>query len=98
LGVTHNQNGIPKVFALNQNYPNPFNPTTNIKFQLPKQTFVSLKVYDILGRVVQTVVNEQKDPGYYDINFDGSNLASGLYFYKLEAGNFVDTKKMILVK
>jgi len=85
-------------FALNQNYPNPFNPTTTIKFQIPKQAFVTIKVYDILGKLVETLVNENKDAGYYDINFDASNLASGLYIYKIEAGTFNDTKKMILIK
>ena len=97
-GVNHTQTGVPMTFALNQNYPNPFNPTTTIKFQIPKQAFLTIKVYDILGKLVETLVNENKDAGYYDINFDASNLASGLYIYKIEAGTFNDTKKMILIK
>lgn len=98
VGITHNGTGTPKVFALGQNYPNPFNPGTSIKFQLPKQAFVSIKVYDLLGRLVTTLVNENKDAGFYEVNFDASKLASGLYIYKIEAGDFTDTKKMMLIK
>ena len=97
-GITHNGTGLPNVFALNQNYPNPFNPSTSIKYQLPKQAFVTIRVYDVLGREVTTLVNETKQAGYYEANFDASKLSSGLYFYKIEAGEFTDTKKMILVK
>ncbi len=89
---------IPKTFGIAQNYPNPFNPSTVIKYQLPKTEFVSIKVFDLIGREVASLVNEQKEPGYYEAVFDGSNLASGLYFYKIEAGNFVETKKMMLIK
>ena len=92
------QNGIPTEFKLTQNYPNPFNPTTMIKFSIPKTSLVKLVVYDILGREVRTLVNEQKMPGYYDISFDASMFASGVYFYKLEAGTFTDVKKMVLIK
>lgn len=98
LGVNSNNNKIPDRFALEQNYPNPFNPATFIKFQLPKQAQVSIKVFDILGREVVVLVNEVKQPGYYEIRFDGSSLASGMYFYKIEAGTFVETKKMVLIK
>ncbi len=98
VGIHNSGNGTPKVFALGQNYPNPFNPSTNIKFQLPKQAFVSIKVYDLLGRLVTTLVNENKDAGFYDVNFDASKLASGLYIYKIEAGEYTDTKKMMLIK
>lgn len=89
---------IPFSYTLAQNYPNPFNPKTVIKYQIPKQTLVSLKVYNLLGQEVVTLVNEKKEPGYYEAEFDGTNLASGLYFYKITAGDFTDVKKMILVK
>jgi carboxypeptidase T len=89
---------IPKTFALAQNYPNPFNPVTVIKYQLPKPEFVTIKIYDLLGKEVTSLVNERKEPGYYEASFDGSNLASGLYFYRIEAGSFVDTKKMMFIK
>ncbi len=89
---------IPKVFSLSQNYPNPFNPITKINYSLPNQVNVTLKVYDILGRLVKTLVNEFKVAGNYSVSFDGSGLASGVYFYKIEAGEFVQSKKMVLVK
>ncbi|AFH50630.1 5'-Nucleotidase domain protein [Ignavibacterium album JCM 16511] len=85
-------------YALEQNYPNPFNPSTKIKFQLPKNDFVTLKVYDILGNEVTTLVNEEKAQGRYEINFDASNLSSGVYIYKIKAGEFVSSKKMLLLK
>ncbi len=88
----------PVQFELNQNYPNPFNPVTNIQFSLPKESFVSLKVYDVVGRMVKELVSEFKREGNYSVTFDGSNLSSGIYFYRLESNNFVDTKRMILVK
>ncbi len=97
VGVLGNTN-TPKTFALEQNYPNPFNPVTSIKYQLPRAEKVSIKVFDILGKKVANLVNENKEPGYYEVSFDASNLASGLYFYRIEAGSFTDTKKMILVK
>ena len=89
----------PSGFELSQNYPNPFNPTTNIKFSLPASQTVSLKVYDIAGREVATLINsERRAAGTYQLNFDGYGLSSGAYFYRLQAGNFVETKKMTLVK
>jgi hypothetical protein len=91
-------NNTPKVFSLSQNYPNPFNPITKINYSIPNSINVSLKVYDILGRLVKTLVNEYKDAGSYFVTFDGSSLASGVYFYRIEAGNFVQSKKMVLVK
>jgi hypothetical protein len=90
--------GIPSGFALAQNYPNPFNPTTNITFALPKEGFVSLKVYDITGREVLTGVNEVLKPGYYNTHIDASGLSSGMYFYTLTANGFTATKKMTLVR
>jgi hypothetical protein len=89
---------VPKEFALNQNYPNPFNPTTKIKYAVPRDGSVCIKVYDIMGRVVATLVNEYKSVGYYTIQFDGSKYASGMYFYRITAGAFMDVKKMMLVK
>ncbi len=88
----------PEKFALEQNYPNPFNPSTKIKFELSQSEFVGLKVYDILGKEVKTLVNEKKPAGSYEVQFDASKLASGTYFYKLQAGSFTEIKKMILMK
>ena len=81
-----------------QNFPNPFNPTTTIKFAVPKEQFVTLKVVDMLGREIATLVNEERLPGTYEVKFDGSNLTSGLYFYRLQVGSFSKTKKLILIK
>ena len=84
-----------KEFSLSQNYPNPFNPTTKIKFVIPQSSFVNLKVYDVLGREVATLVNEEKHPGSYEVEFDASQLSSGVYIYKLQAGSYTSFKKMI---
>jgi hypothetical protein len=89
---------IPTEFSMNQNYPNPFNPTTNLEFGISELGFVSLKVYDISGKEVATLINEVKSPGRYQIKFDGSNLGSGVYFYKITAGNFSAVKRMFLIK
>ena len=88
----------PKEFKLEQNYPNPFNPATVISYQLPVIGNVSLKVYDILGSEVATLVNEEQQPGYYEVQFNGSSLASGMYVYRLIANNYVSVKKMLMVK
>ena len=85
-------------FELSQNYPNPFNPSTSIKFTLPSRELVSLKVYDILGNEVASLLNETMNAGLNTVKFDASNLASGMYFYTIKAGNFTDTKKMMLLK
>ncbi len=98
IGIIHNSNNVPTVYSLSQNYPNPFNPATNINFAIPKAGLVKLVVYDILGRVVQTVVNEFKEAGTYKVNFDGTNLASGVYFYRMESADYVFVKKMLLIK
>jgi hypothetical protein len=87
-----------EAFALVQNYPNPFNPSTTIEFEVPSLEFVGLKVYDVLGREVATLVNEKKAAGTYEVTFDASHLPSGVYFYRLEAGSFVQTRKMLLVR
>ena len=89
---------IPKDFALHQNYPNPFNPSTTIHFELPKESHVSLKVYNMLGQEVMTVTDEQKVAGRYDLRIDGTSLASSVYFYRLVAGDYVSTKKLLLVR
>jgi hypothetical protein len=89
---------IPGKYSLHQNYPNPFNPSTSIRFDLPKQGFVSLKVFDISGREVAELVKEELSAGVYEYNFDGSELGSGVYFYKLTTNNFSETKRMVLVK
>jgi hypothetical protein len=89
---------IVKEFALSQNYPNPFNPVTNINFGIPKSEFVSLRVYDMLGREVKTLVSQNMTPGMYEVNFDASGLSSGMYYYSLRAGENVSVKKMVLVK
>ena len=91
-------NQIPKNYELAQNYPNPFNPVTKISFALPTQGFVSLKIYDITGREIKTLVNEIKQAGYYTVNFNSSNLSSGVYFYRIQSGDFVQTKRMVLLK
>ncbi|NWG28045.1 MAG: TIGR03790 family protein [Ignavibacteriaceae bacterium] len=91
-------NQVPNKFELYQNYPNPFNPVTTIKYDIIKSKDVKLAVYDILGREVATLVNEQQQPGSYEVKFDASNVSSGIYFYQLKAGDFIDTKKMILIK
>jgi hypothetical protein len=97
-GINQNPNEVPSQVSLSQNYPNPFNPSTYIKFAMPKDGYVTLKVYDMLGNEIQTLVEGNHRAGNYNIYFDGSNLSSGVYFYKLNAGNFVETRKMILVK
>jgi hypothetical protein len=89
---------VPNQFELAQNYPNPFNPSTSIQFTVGAKQLVTLKVYDILGNEVATLVNEEKASGSYEVNFRASNLSSGVYLYKLQAGSFIETKKMLLMK
>jgi Bacterial Ig domain/Carbohydrate binding module (family 35)/Secretion system C-terminal sorting domain/Cellulase (glycosyl hydrolase family 5) len=97
LAVKDNSN-IPQTYSLQQNYPNPFNPSTTIRYQIPKAGFVKLRVFDILGNEVATLVNEYKSPNNYEAKFDASRFASGVYFYQLTVNNFVSIKKMILLK
>jgi len=85
------------ITELYPNYPNPFNPTTTINYQLPKPGLVTLKIYDILGREVATLENEQKDQGRYSVNFDASRLASGVYIYQIRVDDYVCSKKMLLL-
>ena len=97
-GIQPISNGIPDLYKLEQNYPNTFNPSTNIRFDLPKSGSVKLVVFDALGREVATLVNEKLAPGTYEVDWNGSGYASGVYFYKLMTGDYVDIKKMLLVK
>ena len=96
--VSQNESGIPKSYGISQNYPNPFNPSTVIDYQLPMNSFVTLKVYDILGRQVATLVEGKQDAGYHHATFDAANLPSGVYFDRLEAGTYHETKKLLLLK
>jgi len=96
--ISDNQNEIPNTFSLLQNYPNPFNPSTKISWQSPVASWQNLKVYDVLGNEVVTLVNEYKPAGFYDTEFNATNLPSGVYFYELKVGSFVATKKMVLIK
>jgi hypothetical protein len=90
--------GTSQDYTLNQNFPNPFNPVTSISYQIPTKSNVILKVYDIVGKEVATLVNEFKEAGSYILRFDGSGLASGFYFFKLQANDFVEIRKMVLMK
>lgn len=96
--IENNTGLIPNKFSLEQNFPNPFNPSTQINYSVAKAGIVKISVFDILGKEVKTLVNEFKNPGYYAVDFDGTNLSSGFYFYRMQSGNFVDTKKMSLIK
>jgi hypothetical protein len=98
VGINQISDKLPDIYSIYQNYPNPFNPATKIKFQIAKLGGVQLKIYDILGREVATLVNEKLQPGTYEVEFDGSNYPSGVYFYKLETENFSQTKKLVLLK
>jgi len=83
---------------LSQNYPNPFNPSTTIKYQIPRNGYVTLKVYDILGKEVAALVNQQQQSGRYEVNFNAQNLASGVYLYRIRVNDYVAVKKMLLLK
>ncbi len=98
VGVENTAQTEPEEFSLSQNYPNPFNPSTTIKYSIPKQSYVTLKVYDILGREAVTLVNEEKPAGNYEIIWNANKSASGIYFYQIKSGEFIKTKKMILLK
>ena len=97
-GTNSNINSVPTKYSLSQNYPNPFNPVTRINFDISKQGLVMLKVYDILGREVKTLVNEIKSSGKYSVDFNGMELSSGVYFYRLESNGFTDIKRMLMIK
>lgn len=97
-GVKTTVNRTPVTYFLSQNYPNPFNPSTTISYQLPAAGKVTLKVFDILGKEITTLVNEEKTAGSYKVNFNGGRLGSGVYFYQLRSGSFIQTKKLVLLK
>jgi hypothetical protein len=106
IGIKNNTNRIPHSFYLSQNYPNPFNPSTNIKFDIPKSSFVQLTIYDALGKEITKLVNKELKPGSYSVDFNGSDYSSGVYFYKIIVSDpetssgysFTETKRMILAK
>jgi len=98
VSVENQSSTFPTKYKLNQNYPNPFNPSTTIKFAVPYESNVNLSIYNVLGELISTLVNEQKKPGYYEYEFNASTLASGVYLYRIKAGSFVETKKMALMK
>ena len=90
--------GEVSTYSLSNNYPNPFNPSTTIKYQIPELSFVTLKVYDVLGNEVMIYSEEKQEAGYHRLEFDATEYRSGVYFYRLQAGDFVETKKMVLMK
>lgn len=96
--VSSENSSIPTDYKLEQNYPNPFNPSTTIKFSLPKTSDVKLQVIDVLGKVVETLVDEEVKAGNYKINFDASRLSSGVYYYTIKTNSFKESKRMILLK
>ena len=98
LSVKQLNNKIPDSYQLDQNYPNPFNPATTIRFSIPKLSYVTLKIYDIIGNEIATLVNEERAAGNYEIEFEGSKLSSGVYFYRIQAGSYTQIKKMILLR
>lgn len=98
LGITQISIEVPLRFSLAQNYPNPFNPTTKIRFAIPKQSLIRLTIYDVTGRAIAILVSEELKTGTYEVDWDASNRASGVYYYKLEAENYSETKKMVLLK
>jgi len=98
IGISNINSNVPGNYSISQNYPNPFNPVTKINFALPKSGFVTMKVYDMLGKEVSTLVNQNMKAGNYNVDFNGSNLASGAYFYKITSNEFSSVKKMLLIK
>jgi hypothetical protein len=103
IGVNNISTEVPASFSLSQNYPNPFNPMTKINFSIPpskgtRGMIIKLVVFDLLGREIKTLVNEELEPGMYEVDFSGANLPSGIYFYRLTAGDYIETKTMVLVK
>ncbi|MCH9007152.1 T9SS type A sorting domain-containing protein, partial [candidate division KSB1 bacterium] len=98
LADKKDEDNIPKHFALSQNYPNPFNPATHITYTLPRSNFVTLTIYNLIGKEVQTLVQEFQPSGSYSVNFNAAHLSSGVYFYRLETGGLVQTNKMILLQ
>ena len=98
VGILNINSNNPEKFFLSQNYPNPFNPATKINYELRVTNYVSIKVYDLLGNEISSLVNKKQNAGKYEIEFDGSNLSSGVYFYKIVSGDFIAVKRMVLMK
>ena len=98
IGIINYNNEVPKEYSLKQNYPNPFNPVTFMEYSIVKGGFVDLTIYDILGRVVEKIIDMQQKPGTYKIQYDASKLSSGIYFYTLSANEYTQTRKMIVTK
>lgn len=98
IGIQKISSNVPRIFDMGQNYPNPFNPTTTFQFDLPRKEFVNIVLYNMLGQQLRTLVNEEKDAGSYKVDFNASDLASGTYLYRITAGDFVKTNKMVLLK
>ncbi len=98
VSILGNSKHLPDKHSLSQNFPNPFNPSTKINYSIKNKSFVTLKIFDVLGRAVQTLINKEQSQGNYEVEFDGSNLTSGIYFYRIQAGDFIETKKMLLMK
>ena len=98
IGIENISSEIPSGFLLKQNYPNPFNPSTVIRYSLAENGFTTLKVYDLLGKTIAVLVNENQRTGSYSVDFNGLDLPSGIYFYKLSVNDFIETKKMVLLK
>ena len=97
-GLREGKNQLPLEYALYQNYPNPFNPSTTVRYDLPKATFVTLSIFDVLGRQISTIVEEEKPAGAYQVNVFVPNLPSGVYFYRIQARDYVKTKKFVLLR
>jgi hypothetical protein len=97
-GITDNNSSIPEMLFLSQNYPNPFNPTTTISFSFPSRSFVSLKVFDVMGRDVATIVSEEMPAGNYSRQWNAAGMPSGVYFFRLHAGAYTETKKLLLLR
>ena len=97
-GINPSSNSQIQDYKLEQNFPNPFNPITKINFEIPKTSYISLRIFDVAGKEVSDLINEIKNPGKYSINFDGTNFASGTYFCRLESNEFILIKKMLLIK
>ena len=98
VGQTLNRKTVPASFELEQNYPNPFNPSTTIDYSIPKSGLVTIKIYDVLGKEVKTLVNNIKSAGNYSVEFNATKFASGIYYYRMQTNDFIETKKLILIK
>jgi hypothetical protein len=98
VGLKESKNQLPLEYALYQNYPNPFNPSTTVRYDLPRATFVTLSIFDVLGRQISTIVEGEKPAGTYQVNVYVPNLPSGVYFYRIQARDYVKTKKFVLLK